>query len=189
MAKYFVPFRRLKARLLTLILALSVAVPAGAGLAQALPVEASVCYYGGWTFDSVSESPTYGATFTSLVLYKIGYSCAGYADSVYIDSWQDKMTFTSSESYVQHGSTQGSVCDPFDPSTWYCARVWGPDYTQLWCKQNCTIYRNEYPKRWFNYDSRATVTSHWAGISTNGILNYSTYHQFLTHRLYHDFCC
>lgn len=178
-----------KARILRLFVAASIAVPFGVGISSALPVEASVCYTGAWTIDTVQENPTTGATFWSTVRYQIGYSCAGYADSVYIDYWKDQMTFSGGESYVIRYTTQASVCDPFDTANWYCGRVWGPDYTQHSCKANCTVYRYEYPRRWFNYDSRIVVTSHWAGIDHLGTLNYSAYHMFLVHRLYHDFCC
>lgn len=180
-----------KARLVKLVLAATVALPVTAGLAisNAAPVSASVCYYGPWTYDTISFSPTYGASFFSEVKYQIGYSCAGYADSTYIAWFYDSATFTHSVSYTYHETTQGDVCDYFVASTHYCHLAWGPDYTIYKCLANCTVYRVDYPARWFNYDPTALVFSHWAGINTTGSLNFSDYHQFLTHKYFWDTCC
>jgi hypothetical protein len=180
-----------RAKLLRLVLTVFVALPVASGLSvsHAIPASASVCYYGPWTYDTISYSPTYGASFFSEVKYLVGYSCAGYKDSYYIDWFYDSMTFTNSEAYTYHGTTQGAACYWFDPSTWYCALSWGPDNTHYYCKANCTVYRVEFPQRWFDYDSRATVYSHWIGINTLGNLNFSDYHRFLLHQQYHDYCC
>jgi len=181
----------LRAKLLKLVLAGSIALPVTAALtiSQAAPVAASVCYYGAWTYDTVSETPVDGARFTGEVKYQIGYSCAGYADSVYIDWFYDSMTFTGQASTTPHWTTEGWVCDPYIPSTAYCATAWGPDFTSYKCTGNCTVYRVDFPRRWFNYDSGMASVSHWANITLNGGVNYTAIHQFLVHRLYHNFCC
>lgn len=174
-------FATFKARLNRLGLAALVALPLG--LAQMVPARAD-CYYNGYFYDTVSNAPASGVSFTSTVQYTLGYSCSGTPTSINISWWQDKLSFTGGG---YHETNEAGVCNPFDPSTWWCNGVWNDFNHTYSCSGRCSITRNVYPNFWMGYTQGAGVWTHWNGCSSvpgGDGAHCDELHQFNNHRLY-----
>jgi hypothetical protein len=156
----------IRTRLIQLFLAATLALPAGAGVMNALPARAD-CYYNGyfWHYGHYSGYPLpSGSTYSDAIQYTLGYSCSGVPTSVDISYFASYLSFSGGPT---HYSFLAGVCKDFDRRNWNCnSWVWETNSTAGACSGNCTVVRNAWPGRWMAYYSTAAVTNSYLGCTS-----------------------
>lgn len=178
-------FWRLHRKFLQLLVALSLALPAGAAtnVAQLTTAHASgVCYWSGQIWDTVSGSPAWSVSYASTVRYRIGYDCNLNPYELNVNYFYDTLTF--SNSYGYHVSTAAVVCGYSDQYHQCLDGQWSNYSWSGGCSGNCTVVRYGYPNTYQFYDSSASFWEHWAGCDYAGYGWCETQHYFRTHSEY-----
>jgi hypothetical protein len=180
-------YRIMHRKVLQVLLALALALPAGAATeaSQLTAAHASgVCYWSGNIWDTVYGYPASGVTYASSVRYRIGYDCAFNRVGLNVNYFSDTLTINNSYSWVYHVSQAAAVCGYED---WYRNCLGIQWYTGGWsggCYGSCTVWRGGYLNTWFNYDSTAALWEHWNGCDYGGFGFCETTHYFVTHQAY-----